>query len=253
MIFVDRLDFGYNKRQPVLEDISFRGEPGTCTAILGNNGAGKSTLIKCLNRILEPQDGTVHVAGKDVSSFSRNDIARSMAYVAQKNTAERVTVFDAVLLGRKPYITIEPSKNDHKMVKEVLDRLGLTSYQLRYVDELSGGEVQKVMLARALVQEPDVLLLDEPTSSLDLSNQYEVLELVRKIAREEKISVIIVIHDLNLALRYCDRFLFVKNQKILAYGDRKVVTSEILKTVYRMDVAVEQVRGVPVIIPNPLS
>lgn len=253
MICVESLDFCYSKKNQILKDVSFRGEPGLCTAILGNNGAGKSTLIKCLNRILEPQEGWVRVDGTDVKSFSRNDMAKSMAYVSQKNPAERVTVYDAVLLGRKPYITFEPGQKDHKMVKEVLERLGLTSFQLRFVDELSGGEVQKVMLARALVQEPKVLLLDEPTSNLDLSNQYEVLERVREIAREERICVMIVIHDLNLALRYCDRFLFVKNRSILAYGNREVVTPEILKTVYGMDVAVEVVRGVPLIIPNPLS
>lgn len=253
MIFVDQLDFFYNKKNHVLKDISFRGEPGMCTAILGNNGAGKSTLIKCLNRILEPQDGLVRVDGKDVKSFSRNDIAKSMAYVSQKNSAERVTVYDTVLLGRKPYITFEPGKNDHRMVEEVLERLGLSTFKLRYVDELSGGEVQKVMLARALVQEPKVLLLDEPTSSLDLSNQYEVLDRVREIAREENICVMIVIHDLNLALRYCDRFLFVKNRSIIAYGGKEIVTPEILKSVYEMNVAVEVVRGVPLIIPNPLS
>ncbi|MBF7097863.1 ABC transporter ATP-binding protein [Alkalibacter mobilis] len=252
MIFVKDLEFYYNKKNHVLNEISFQAEPGLCTAVLGNNGAGKSTLIKCLNRILEPQDGQILVEGKNVNALSRNDIAKSMAYVSQKNPSERVTVYDTVLLGRKPYIAFEPTKKDHQLVKQVLKRMSLTSFETRYVDELSGGEVQKVMLARALVQQPKVLLLDEPTSSLDLNNQYEVLERVREIAKEEQISVIIVIHDLNLALRYCDRFLFVKNRKILAYGDKKVVTPEIMKIVYGMEVAVEVVRGVPVIIPMPL-
>ncbi|HCX65792.1 MAG TPA: iron ABC transporter ATP-binding protein [Eubacteriaceae bacterium] len=251
MINVENLAFSYNKESQIFKDISFHGMKGLCTAVLGNNGAGKSTLVKCLNRILDPQEGQVHVNGKNIQRIGRKDIAKAIAYVAQRNPMDQVTVFDAVLLGRKPYIKFEPVEEDYEIVKSVIRRMGLKDYELRHVDELSGGELQKVMLARALVQQPEVLLLDEPTSSLDLCNQYEVLECIKEIAKSEDICVLIVIHDLNLALRYCDRFLFLKDQNVLSYGDKTIVTEKILKEVYKMQVAVENVRGVPVIIPKP--
>ena len=120
---------------------------------------------------------------------------------------------------------------------------------MRYLDQLSGGERQKILLARALVQEPKLLLLDEPTSSLDLKNQYEVLGLVRRFCRERHITAVLVIHDLNLALRFCDRFLFLHSGRVLAFGGPEAVTPANIRAVYGMDAAVERVRGVPVVIP----
>ncbi|HHU17258.1 MAG: ABC transporter ATP-binding protein [Anaerovoracaceae bacterium] len=251
MIAVKNLDFAYNGSRRILSKVAFDAKEGQCIAILGNNGAGKSTLIKCLNHILTPQNGAVYVNGKDLRKYKRNDIAKHMAYVAQRNAADRFTVFDSVLLGRKPYIKFEPSQEDLDITKSVIKRMGMESFALRYVDELSGGELQKVMLARALAQQPRILLLDEPTSNLDMRNQYEVLAAVREISRKERISVIIVIHDLNLALRYSDRFLLIKDSKVFAYGGREVMTPENISSVYGMPVAVETVRGMPTVIPMP--
>jgi iron complex transport system ATP-binding protein len=253
MMQVKDLCFSYRKDRDILEKIRFNAEEGQCIAVLGNNGAGKSTLIKCLNRILRPRGGVVCVNGADLRIMRGNDVAKLMAYVAQHNTAEQFTVFDAVLLGRKPYIKFEPCPEDIEMVKIMLHRCGLEEYALRYVDELSGGERQKVMLARALVQQPKVLLLDEPTSNLDLRNQYEVFEMVRELSRRDKMAVIVVMHDLNLALRYCDRFMFVKDGGIFAYGGIDVMTPDNIGSVYGVSVAVEKVRGVPVVVPHPIS
>ena len=253
MIQVRDLRFSYRNNQSILEKIRFDAEEGQCIAVLGNNGAGKSTLVKCLNRILRPLGGTVRVNGADVHMLRNNDVARVMAYVAQHNAVEQFTVFDAVLLGRKPYIKFEPRPEDMEMVKTMLRRCGLEEYALRYVDELSGGERQKVMLARALVQQPRVLLLDEPTSSLDLRNQYEVFEMVRELSKRDKMAVIVVLHDLNLALRYCDRFMFVKDRSIFAYGGGEVMTPDTIGTVYGVSVAVEKVRGVSVVVPRPAA
>lgn len=251
MINVQELAFSYKHDRPILGGIDFYAPKGKCTAILGNNGAGKSTLIKCLNRILEPQQGLVYVSGKNVYTLGRNDIAKCMAYVAQRNRGDRFTVFDAVLLGRKPYIKFEPSEEDFRVVEAVIKRMRLEDFALRYLDELSGGELQRVMLARALAQQPDVLLLDEPTSSLDLGNQYEVLATIREIARTEHISVIIVIHDLNLALRYCDRFIFLKNQHVFAHGGVEIMNPENIKEIYNIPVMVQEIEGIPVVIPVP--
>jgi len=251
MIKVQELSFSYHRDRVILENIAFHAPKGECTAILGNNGAGKSTLIKCLNRILEPRGGTVLVDGKDVALLRRNDIAKSMAYVAQRSSGDRFTVFDSVLLGRKPYIRLEPGSEDMRITEEAIRRMGLEGFALRYVDELSGGELQKVMLARALAQQPRVLLLDEPTSNLDLGNQYEVLAAIRALTEAEQISSVIVIHDLNLALRYCHKFLFVKDRGVFAYGGREVVTPENIRSVYGVEAAVETVRGVQVVVPLP--
>ncbi len=251
MIEVRDLNFSYNGGRTILNQVAFDARESQCIAILGNNGAGKSTLIKCLNHILVPQRGTVYVNGEDIRKLKRNEIAKCMAYVAQRNAGGMFTVFDSVLLGRKPYIKLEPKQEDIDITQSVIKRMGLESFALRYVDELSGGEMQKVMLARALAQRPRVLLLDEPTSNLDLRNQYEVLATVREIAKEERISVIIVIHDLNLALRYCERFLFMKDRQVFAYGGREVMTPENIGYVYGITVTVESIRGVSMVVPLP--
>lgn len=251
MIQVQELSFSYRHNQPILKGIDFSVSKGQCTAILGNNGAGKSTLIKCLNRILQPQQGVVYVNGKNTLQLKRNDIARCLAYVAQRSAGARFTVFDTVLLGRKPYIKFEPAQEDIQIVESVIKRMKLEDFALRYIDELSGGELQKVILARALAQQPQVLLLDEPTSNLDLSNQYEVLGIIQDIARTEQISVILVIHDLNLALRYCDKFLLLKNNRIFCYGGIEVMNPKNISEIYEIPVTVQEVNGVKVVIPFP--
>ncbi|HOJ11776.1 MAG TPA: ABC transporter ATP-binding protein [Clostridiales bacterium] len=251
MIKVKHLDFSYKKDRIILEQISFDASHGQCIAILGNNGAGKSTLVKCLNHILTPQNGIIYINGEDIRNLKRNEIAKSVAYVAQRNFADKLTVFDTVLLGRKPYIKFEPKQKDIEITESVIKRMGLENFSLRYVDELSGGEMQKVMLARALAQQPGILLLDEPTSNLDLRNQYEVMSVIREIAKQENISVIIVIHDINLSIRYCERFLFIKDNKVYAYGGKEIMTPENISHVYGIKVEVKTVCGMDIVIPLP--
>lgn len=249
MIAVKGLDFSYGKTCRVLEQIDFDAQEGQCVAVLGNNGAGKSTMIKCLNRILQPQEGTVVVNGRDIQNLRRQKIAQEMAYVSQQNESSQFTVYDAVLLGRKPYIKMNPVEEDHRITRNIIERMGLESFSLRYIDELSGGELQKVMLARALAQQPKVLMLDEPTSNLDLKNQYEVMSIIRDIAIQDKICVIIVIHDLNLALRYCDSFMFIKNSRVYSLGGAETVTCDSIRDVYGLDVTIESICGYRTVVP----
>ena len=252
MLKVNNVTFSYKPgSRNVLQEISFSLERNQCAAILGNNGAGKSTLLKCINRICPPQRGEVLVDGSSVSGMTRNEMARNISYVAQNNVSLNMTVFDAILLGRKPYITWDATSEDMQIVRNIIEQMQLEEFALRSVSELSGGERQKVMLARALAQEPKLLLLDEPTSNLDPRNQHEVLRLVRSIAREHNITVAIVIHDLNLAFRYCDRFLFLKDSQVFSYGGRESMTPENIKEVYQIHVHIIEHMGVPVIVPFP--
>ena len=237
MIELQHLSYAYGKHQ-VLKDISFTAQPGDCVGILGNNGAGKSTLITCLNKIRKPNSGSVLVDGANVFQMSRQETARTIAYVAQKNEMSQTTVYDAVLLGRKPYMKWGLVKADYDLCDEMLERIGMADFKLRYINELSGGEAQKVMLARAFVQQPKILLLDEPTSNLDPRNQYEMMKLVREMAQEHGITVLVVIHDLNLALRYCNRFLFVKDGLVYDYGDQSIITQQSLRDVYGIDASI---------------
>ena len=216
--------------------------------LLGNNGAGKSTLVTCLNRIRKPKSGELFIDGENAFQMGRDQLARTVGYVAQKNELTHSTVFDCVLLGRKPYIKWSVSQEDLDICQRIMERVGLLDYQMRYMDELSGGELQKVMLARALVAQPKLLLLDEPTSNLDPRNQYEMMALVQELAKEQGFTVITVIHDLNLALRFCDKFYFLKAGEGYSYGGIETVTAETLKAVYGICAQVLDVQNRKIVI-----
>ena len=252
MVKIESISYSYGKAfGNVLENVSFEIDDGMCIAVLGNNGAGKSTLLKCIDRILPTPGGAVFIDGQNAFEVSGRLMAQKIAYIPQNTSALQMTVFDTVLLGRKPYIRWDVSEEDRRIANDIIHRMNLDKFILRNVSELSGGEVQKVMLARALAQDPRLLLLDEPTSNLDPRNQHESMQLVRRIAREKRICVITILHDLNLAIRYCDRFLFLKDAKVYAYGGHEVMTSENIENVYGMHVHLERYMGIPIIIPFP--
>lgn len=248
MIETKKLAFKYHGSHVILRNVSFSLEAGHCLALLGNNGAGKSTLLKCLIRILEPKADMLMVSGQNIFKMKRNQIAKCMTYVDQHNEVNELTVFDAVLLGRRPYIKMEPSEEDIAIVHEVMRRMELEDYALRYMSELSGGELQKVVLARALAQQPKVLLLDEPTANLDLYNQHEVMRTVCEIAKDDHILVIVAIHDLNLAVRYCDRFLFIRDGRVYRFGDASIITEEVISAVYGIPVKIRMIDGQTLVI-----
>ena len=245
---VQGIRFHYPGR-PVLDEASFAVAKGEVLAILGTNGTGKTTLLKCLNRILTPAAGTVLIKDEPTSAFSRNALAQKMGYVEQQRSGSRATVFNTVLLGRKPYIRWDITQNDMAIAAQALETLGLEEYALRYLDELSGGELQKVVIARALAQEPEILLMDEPTSSLDLKNQIEVVNLIRQISRERGIAAVVAMHDLNLALRFADRFILLKDKTIYVAGGSEVMTPENIESVYAVPVMIATHNGSRVVIP----
>ncbi|MEN6351187.1 MAG: ABC transporter ATP-binding protein [Syntrophomonas sp.] len=248
MLTIKDLDYSYPGRT-VLQDIEFQVRESECLAILGTNGVGKTTLLKCINRILKPQKGVVLVENVEVFKLSRLDLAKRIGYVSQRQETPRHTVFDTVLLGRKPYIKWDVSARDLEITNQVLSLLELGDYALRYLDELSGGELQKVIIARALAQEPEVLLFDEPTSSLDLKNQFEVLKIIQKVVKSKRVAAVVTMHDLNLAIRFADKFLLLKEGAIFKAGGLEVITSENIESVYSVPVSVEQFGSIPVVLP----
>ena len=245
---VKGITFSYNSRR-ILDEVSFEIEADDVVSILGPNGVGKTTLIKCIDKVLKPDAGSVFIEDLDLHRMSKKDIAKNIGYVAQKSETSRTTVFDSVLLGRKPHFDWNVTQKDIRLAGRVLHLLGLDELALKYVDEISGGEYQLVQIARVLVQQPKVILLDEPTSSLDLSNQHIIMHLIRNIVKKNHMAAIMIIHDLNLAIRHSDKFILMKKGQVYSIGGHEVITPENIKEVYNIDAYVERVRGIPVVIP----
>ena len=250
MIQANNICYHYKGCPDVLEHVSFDLEPGQFLAILGNNGVGKSTLLKCFNNILKADSGEFLLDGKNLLTMSHRDIARSVAFVSQSVSNTQMTVHDVVMLGRRPYMKWGFTEEDHAIVHEAMDRMGLDALRGRFLNELSGGERQKVMIARALAQQPKVMLLDEPTSSLDIRNQYQVLQIVRELCHKDGLTAIIVIHDLSLALRFCDKFLLLRQGEVYRFGDHTILDSTAFREVYGVDARVAQLEGQHVVLVN---
>lgn len=246
---VNGIEFSYGS-VPTLEDVSFSVERDEVVTLLGPNGVGKTTLLKCLNNVLEPKGGTVMIDGADMHRISRREAAKRMGYVPQRGDVSRMTVFDAVLLGRRPYIDWDATEKDLKLTGRIIELMGLKEMSLRYVDEISGGEYQLVQIARALAQQPDVILMDEPTSSLDISNQHMIMKTIQKIVRRNHMAAVMTIHDLNLAVRYSDKFVMMHGGRIFAAGGHEVITPRNIRSAYHVDAVVERINGIPIIIPK---
>lgn len=248
MIIVDGICFKYKERE-ILRDINFQIEKGNIVSLLGVNGSGKTTLLRTLNRILKPYRGTVFIDGEDVQRMTNNQLASIIGYMPQKSNGVFCTVYEAVLLGRKPHIRWNVVEKDEEKVLHILKIMGLEDFSGRNTNELSGGELQKVIIARALAQEPTVLLLDEPINHLDIKNQVEVMKLITDITKRLNIITIVVMHDLNTALRFSDKFILLKDGHIYAFGDIKVVNEDSIKEVFGIDTFIDDIRGIPVVMP----
>ena len=248
LISASGIGFSYNSH-PVLEDIGFHLDKGVILGILGVNGAGKSTLLKCLSKVLTPQKGSVLLNNEEILAMKGTEIAKRMAYMPQKYSDDPLTVFDAVLLGRKPHIRWSATDKDFQITENILKTMNLDHFALRPVSSLSGGEMQKVVIARALAQEPKVLLLDEPTSNLDIRNQFEVMAMIREIVQEQELSAVVSIHDLNLAFRFADVFLMMKHHKVYRLIHKKDVSPEMIREVYGIEVSLAEIGGHTVVVP----
>jgi len=234
----------------VLKGVTFEVPTGCLAAILGANGSGKTTLLKTINRLLSPRSGAIYVDGIAVEKMSGREIARHFGYMPQREDPAHCTVFEAVLLGRKGSRGGRASDEDLAKTEDILRLVHLENHAMRSAAQLSGGELQKVILARALAQEPKVLLLDEPINHLDPVNQIEVMSLLHAITRDLGITSLVVTHNLNNALQFADRFIFLKDGIVQAGGDRAVVTPAIIRDTFHIEVVIETVAGVSVVVPT---
>jgi iron complex transport system ATP-binding protein len=246
-IKIKDIEFTYN-RKAVLKELNFEFNKGEFIGLIGPNGSGKSTLLKTINGILSPEKGSILINEREIKHYSRNELARMMAYVPQGEiNSFPTTVFDTILLGRKPYIKWKADKSDYDITSEIIDRLKLSKIAMKDINMLSGGQRQKVMIARALAQKSDIILLDEPTNSLDLRHQLEILNLIKK-ETERGILVITAIHDLNIAARYSDRLIILKEGQIFASGGPEILNTENIEAVYGVRVKIKEYAGKPFIL-----
>ena len=248
-LIIDGIEFGYASTS-VLKDITLDANGPQLLSIIGPNGVGKSTLIHCINRILSPRKGMVYIDGDCVNDVSLKDLAKKVGYVPYTaNDTFPLSVVDTVLMGRHPHASYGSLDKDLDIVFETLKLLKIDDLAMRAFNELSAGQHQKVMLARGLVQEPEILLLDEPTSNLDIKHQMEVTRILHDLSQEKGILVIMISHDLNIASKYSDYMIMLSQGSIYAIGKpSEVITKENIKAVYDVDSEIIESHGRPHII-----
>lgn len=235
---VSNLHYRYGKYL-VLDGIDLPIIEGEVIGILGPNGCGKTTLLKNLNKNLSPTEGCILLDGESLEDMAKKDIARKIAVVPQTNEVHfAFTVRDIVTMGRMPFQSMMggASSEDERIVDEAIERTGLSKYADRHINTMSGGERQRVIIARAIAQAPKIMLMDEPTLHLDICMQFDALNLVHKLSRETGMTVVIVSHDLGMVARYCDRIVMIHDHGIYAIGSPdEVLTPENMRVVFNVD------------------
>ncbi|MDR1405321.1 MAG: ABC transporter ATP-binding protein [Candidatus Methanoplasma sp.] len=240
---IDSLVYTYGDKT-VLDMISLNIKKGEILGILGPNGCGKTTLLKNLNKNLHPHGGCVMIDGSDIEEMSKKDIARKISVVPQSNEIRfAFTVRDIVGMGRMPFQESlrGASSDDMKITERAMEQTGIISMADRHINTMSGGERQRAIIARAVAQTPEIVLMDEPTLHLDINMQFEVLDLMKRLAHDNNLTVVIVSHDLPMVTRYCDRIMLIHEHKLFAVGTPEdVLTEENMKTVFNVDALFEK-------------
>lgn len=251
-ITVDNIDFSYGSNS-ILENLSLEIEDSEIVTLIGPNGCGKSTLLKNMAGILKPDSGVVYIDKQGLESFPKKELAKSLSMLPQSNTGPgSVTVEDLVSYGRFPYQRFLQGMNaeDRKAIEKSLELTDLFSLRHRPLASLSGGESQRAWLALNLAQEPRIMLLDEPTTYLDVCHQFEVIDLIRRMNRDLQVTIIMVLHDINLAAACSDRIIAIKDKKIFKQGTvPEMINEEVLREVFHIKVHVIDHDGVPYFIP----
>lgn len=249
MLNVENLHFRYSRHgKPVLNGASLELQQGEIGILLGKNGSGKTTLFKNILGINTPAGGAIRFDGENLLKMPRRERARRIAYVPQDIHFGALSVFDSILMGRVSYFGLKAGMDDYTAVEKIIADMGLQDFAHRNVDELSGGERQKIAIARAMAQEPKLMVFDEPTGNLDIANEQLIIEEAKKLAREKNISILSSLHDLNQALYFGDKFFFLKDGAVKYAGGKEIVTEAVIKDIFDIDVKIIQINHQKVIL-----
>ena len=249
MLKVENLRFRYGSHgTPVLRGVDLELEQGQIGILLGKNGSGKTTLFKNILGIHSPGGGSIRFDGEDLLKMPRRERARRIAYVPQDIHFGALSVFDSILMGRISYFGLKAGPEDYEAVEKILREMGLEAFAQRNVEELSGGERQKVAIARAMAQEPKLMVFDEPTGNLDIANEQLIMAEAKKLAREKHIGILSSLHDLNQALFFGDRFFFLKDGVVKYDGGPECINEAVIRDVFDVDVRIAQLDGQKIIL-----
>lgn len=248
MLKVENLQFRYTKNTPVLQGASLELKQGEVGILLGKNGSGKTTLFRNILGIQVPNGGSVTFDGENLLKMSRRERARKIAYVPQHIHFGDMRVFDSVLMGRVSYFGMKAGVEDYKVTQKILEDMGLSEFADRSAEDLSGGEKQKIAIARAIAQEPKLMVFDEPTGNLDIANEQLIIQEAKKLAREKNISILSSLHDLNQALYFGDKFFLLKDGVVKYAGGKEVITEEVIKDIFDIDAKIVTINNQKVIL-----
>lgn len=252
MLEVKELSYGYSRHAaPVLQEVNLELADGEIGILLGKNGSGKTTLLKTVLGVLSPQSGSVYYDGRALSTLSKKERAACVAYVPQEIRFGDLTVLESVLLGRIAYFGLHASKKDYDAAEKILESMGVAALAQRNVNELSGGEKQKIAIARAMVQQPKLLIFDEPTGNLDVANERLILEEAKKAVENTGVSILSSLHDLNSALAFGDKFFLMKEGKILYTVRKDELTEEMLFDIYGVPLKIIEAEHQKIILGGP--
>lgn len=249
MLKVDNVHFRYGSHgNPVLNGASLELKQGEIGILLGKNGCGKTTLFKNILGIEKPKSGEISFEGENLLKMSRRERARRIAYVPQHIHFGDLSVLDSVLMGRVSYFGMKAGSEDYMAVEKILEDMQLQDYANRNAEALSGGEKQKIAIARAMAQEPKLMVFDEPTGNLDIANEQLIIEEAKKLAREKNISILSSLHDLNQALYFGDKFFFMKDGVVKYAGGKEIFTEEVIRDIFDINVKIVQIENQTVIL-----
>ncbi len=249
MLNIDKLSFQYSKRStPVLNDISLELRNGEIGILLGKNGSGKTTLFKNILGINTPNSGSILFDGEELLKMPRRERARRIAYVPQDIRFGALSVFDSILMGRVSYFGLKADKHDYDAVEKIICDMQLEAFAYRNVEELSGGERQKIAIARAMAQEPKLMIFDEPTGNLDIANEQLIIEEAKKLSRDKAIGILSSLHDLNQAMHFGDKFFFIKDGMIKYSGGKDCINKEVIKDIFDINVRIVDIENRKIII-----